>query len=109
MGKKQEKAKIENEELDETEEIEEIEENEELEEPEAPKKSAKKVDIMDSADSNEPPKKKHVKQKFENKLDLSPVIEAINGLSSKLEEKPKKSKKDPEPENRGFMDVLGDW
>ena len=95
------------EEIEEIEKVEEIEEIEETEEP--PKKAAKKVDIMDSSDSAEPPKKKQEKTKFENKLDLSPILEAINGLSSKLEEKPKKTKKEPESESKGFMDVLGDW
>lgn len=93
-------------ELDQTEETDSDEGDEEEAAP--VKTKAKKIDIMDPSDSNEPPKKKP--SKFENKMDLSPVIEAINGLGAKLT--PKKEKAAPKEESKesgGFTDILGQW
>ena len=111
MPKMKEKAKkaeeVENEEIDQEEiDQEEVDEEEEPQE-DPPKKAVKKLNIMDSADSAEPPKRKAKKEVFENKLDLTPVLSAINNLGEQLKEKPKK--KTEKTEEKGFFEALGDW
>lgn len=99
--KSEEIEELENEEIEETEEV-----SEEL--PAPPKKATakkEKINIMDASDSAEPPKKAAKKQ-FENKLDFTPVIDAINGLGEKMT--PKK-KKEENKSDEGFTDILGKW
>lgn len=90
----------------------EIDDTEELEEeiPEPPKKAAKKEKIvMDASNAAEPPKKT---KEREQPLDLTPVTKAIADGFAALSPKPVKERKKaetPPEEERGFLDVLGDW